>query len=285
MVRISIIIVTYNSKKYIDNCLKSLYEYNDIGDELEVIIVDNSPKDINNEMFSYIKETYKYPIKLIHNEKNGGYGQGNNIGIEAASGDIIAIMNPDIIHTESLFKQVISEFKNNNKLGMLGYKQLGGKEISFYIRQEFQKPIVTTLLTKLYNKINYFSKDRMYLSGAYFFTLKNNFKKIDLFDENIFLYCEESDITQRFLKNNFDIKYDYNKSYIHDIDGRDDTSINTLLWLLDSTKYYCNKYGFSFENFSINYIKELSFKSKVLRLLGKNVDSIEKQIKYLKNYE
>jgi GT2 family glycosyltransferase len=182
MVRISIIIVTYNSKKYIDNCLKSLYEYNDIGDELEVIIVDNSPKDINNEMFSYIKETYKYPIKLIHNEKNGGYGQGNNIGIEAASGDIIAIMNPDIIHTESLFKQVISEFKNNNKLGMLGYKQLGGKEISFYIRQEFQKPIVTTLLTKLYNKINYFSKDRMYLSGAYFFTLKNNFKKIDLFD-------------------------------------------------------------------------------------------------------
>jgi hypothetical protein len=99
------------------------------------------------------------------------------------------------------------------------------------------------------------------------------------------LYCEESDITQRFLKNNFDIKYDYNKSYIHDIDGRDDTSINTLLWLLDSTKYYCNKYGFSFENFSINYIKELSFKSKVLRLLGKNVDSIEKQIKYLKNYE
>jgi len=285
MVKISIIIVTYNSKRYIDNCLNSLYKYNDIGDELEVIIVDNSPKDINEEMFSYIKNTYKQPIKLIHNEKNGGYGQGNNIGIETASGDIIAIMNPDIIHTESLFKQVISEFKKNNKLGMLGYKQLGGKEISFYIRQEFQKPIITSFLTKLFNKFNYFSKEKMYLSGAYFFTFKKSFKEIGFFDENIFLYCEESDVTQRFLMNNYDIKFDSKQSYIHDIDGRDDTSINTLRWLLDSTKYYCNKYGFSFDKFSKNSIKELSFKKKVLRLLGKNVDSIQKQIEYLKNYE
>lgn len=283
-VLISLIIVTYNSKIYIDNCLSSLYKYNDIGDELEVIIIDNSSVDICNEMFSYIREHYPQNIKLIHNQKNGGYGQGNNVGVEIATGEILAIMNPDIIHTESLFKQVLSEFKQNS-LGMLGFKQLGGKEISFYIRQEFQKAFITSRLIKFYNKINYFSKSKMYLSGAYFFTPKAVFEKIGKFDENFFLYCEESDITQRFLRNGFDIKFNASKSYIHDIDGRDDTSTQTLHWLLDSTKYYCQKFSFNFPKFLESSKKELLFKKRIMKLLKRDTVGIDNQIKYLDQYE
>lgn len=285
MVRISIIIVTYNSQKYIDNCLRSLYNFNDIGDELEVIIVDNSSFEICDSMFSYIKANFKQDIKLIHNEKNGGYGQGNNIGVEIAKGEIIAIMNPDIIHTESLFIKVLSLFTNNQKLGMLGFKQLGGKELSFYIRQEFQKPIITSFLIKMYNKFNWFTAGKMYLSGAYFFTSKDVFRRIGLFDENIFLYCEESDVTQRLNRYNFEIKFEASKSYIHDIDGRDDTSLQTLYWLLASTKYYCEKYSFSFSKFQANCRKELLFKKRIFKIIGRDFKAVEKQINYLDEYK
>lgn len=284
MVKVSIIIVTYNSKKYIDNCLNSLLKFNDIGDNLEIIIVDNSSQEVCKELFSYVRENFNPRIKLVHNERNGGYGQGNNIGIGIASGEIIGIMNPDIIHTDSLFKDVIFQFEMEKQLGMLGFKQMGGKEISFYIRQEFQRPFLNSILTKTYNKLNIFYPEKMYMSGAYFFSTKSVFEKIGFFDENLFLYCEESDLTLRLMKHDYKIKFDHRKSYIHDIDDRNDPSIQTLDRLLESTKYYCEKFGFSFKKFKSNYSRELFLKSKLLKIFGKKVDYIEKQIKYINEY-
>ena len=101
--RVSVIIVTYNSEKHIYDCLSSIYRYNDIGDLLEVIIVDNNScnKDL---MFESINRLYPQ-TKLIDNPKNGGYGQGNNMGVKNSLGDIILIMNPDVRMVEPLFKK------------------------------------------------------------------------------------------------------------------------------------------------------------------------------------
>ena len=96
--RVSVIIVTYNSEKHIYDCLSSIYRYNDIGDLLEVIIVDNNScnKDL---MFESINRLYPQ-TKLIDNPKNGGYGQGNNMGVKNSLGDIILIMNPKLFFTD-----------------------------------------------------------------------------------------------------------------------------------------------------------------------------------------
>ena len=108
----------------------------------------------------------------------------------------------------------------------------------------------------------------MYLSGAYFFTKKDAFDKIGNFDENIFLYCEEPDITNRFLNAGFSIKYDSSKSYRHEIDGRKDMSSSGFKYLLDSTIYYLEKYSFSTYNFLFKYRIELYFKKIVSKFLS-----------------
>ena len=77
MKKLSLIILTYNSEKDIYDCLSSVYQYNDIGDALEIIVVDN-----NSEHYARMQDKLStlYPkVNIISNSTNGGYGQGNNI--------------------------------------------------------------------------------------------------------------------------------------------------------------------------------------------------------------
>ena len=78
MKRLSIIIVTYHSEKDIYDCIDSVRSFTDIPcEELEVIVVDNSPQC--EPMFTKLRELYVNDIILIHNTHNGGYGQGSVI--------------------------------------------------------------------------------------------------------------------------------------------------------------------------------------------------------------
>lgn len=268
MKQLSIIIVTYNSNNYIKNCLDSIFQYNDIDQELEVIMVDNSVEAVSLEMETIINDSYLNKVKFIKNDKNRGYGYGNNIGINTAVGKYIAIMNPDITMTEPLFYDTIQQFEKDKNLGILGYKQYGAFNLSFFFKQEYYIPILTAALTKICNRANWFIEKQMYLSGAYFFTKKESFDKIGNFDENIFLYCEESDITNRFLNAGYAIKYDCSKSYRHEIDGRKEMSNSGFKYLLDSSVYYLKKFSFSQCQFLAKLEIELKFKKIVYKIVG-----------------
>ncbi len=95
MKKISTVIVTYNSEAHIYDCLDSLFKYNDIGDDLEVIVVDNCSQKFT-DMKDRIENKYAKSVTVISNLCNGGYGQGNNVGIKASHAPIIMIMNPDV---------------------------------------------------------------------------------------------------------------------------------------------------------------------------------------------
>ena len=111
MKRLSIVIVTYKSEEDIYDCLQSIWQYNDIPNEdLEVIVVDNSPE--SEMMFSKLRELYKNDIVLIHNTHNGGYGQGNNVGIKQAKAPTIMIMNPDVRLCQPIFRTALEAFAN-----------------------------------------------------------------------------------------------------------------------------------------------------------------------------
>lgn len=283
MKSLSIIIVTYNSKDYIKKCLDSVFFYNDIGDSLEIIIVDNSSEIISLEMKEYLQREYKNLIIFLRSKKNGGYGYGNNLGIQIAKGKYIAIMNPDITITEPYFQDVIDQFENNDNLGMLGYKQIGGYDTSYYLRQEFYFPFFNTIVTKICNRFNWFNQKYMYLSGANFFTKKELFQKMGGFDEAIFLYFEESDITKRFLQIGKEIRFDKSKKYRHEIDERQEMSGIGYKFYIESCIYYLNKYSFS----SQKYFRKLKFELKLKKLFYKfnkntnNLEAIENQLKQL----
>ena len=287
MKKISIIIVTYNSQLYIKKCLDSIFENNDVGESLEVIVVDNSTEEIASQLLEIIQEYYPNRVKFIKNDRNGGYGQGNNLGIQHASGKYIAIMNPDITMTESLFNYTIEHLERNSETGIIGYKQRGGLDLSFYFRQEFYLPILTTLLTKVCNKMGWFNQKYMFVSGAFFFTTKKYFEEIGNFDESIFLYCEESDVTNRFLKSGFSIQYDGSKSYIHEIDGREKMSPAGFKYLVDSVLYYLDKFSYCKERYISKMIIDLKFKKLVYCVLcdSKNIVIVEEQLKQIYAYK
>lgn len=107
MKRLSIIIVTYNSERDIYDCLESIRRHTDIApEELEIIIVDNNSRQAD-AMFSEIRHRFGPDIILLRNPRNGGYGQGNNLGIRQASSPVVLIMNPDVRLMEPLFQTVL----------------------------------------------------------------------------------------------------------------------------------------------------------------------------------
>ncbi len=89
MVKISIVIVSFNVEEYIKKCIDSILLQQD--EAVEIIVADNNSKDGTVE---FIKS--KYPsIKLICNSSNAGFSAANNMGIEEASGDLLFLLNPD----------------------------------------------------------------------------------------------------------------------------------------------------------------------------------------------
>ena len=285
--KLSIIIVTYNSQHYIKKCLDSIFKYNDVGPSLEVIVVDNSPKEPAAQLSALIQEYYPNQVKFIKNDKNGGYGQGNNLGIKQALGEYIAIMNPDITLTESLFQDAIQRLEGDSTIGIIGYKQIGGLDLAFYFRPEFYLPILTVLLTKVCNTLGVFNQKFMFLSGAFFFTKKASFEKAGNFDERLFLYCEESDVTNRFLKSGFSMHYNGSKSYLHEMDSREKMSPAGFKYFLDSVLYYLGKFSFSKERYLSKLLFDLQFKKLLysLRSDSKNKAIVEEHLKQIYAYK
>ncbi len=241
--KISIIIVTYNSDKHIYDCLESVYKYNDICESLEVIVVDNMSQR-GDEMFASIRNIYGDKVKLIQNTQNGGYGQGNNIGVRNSSGEIILIMNPDVRLIQHIFKNAISHFQHL-KVVMLGMVQMLSPEkrgLSFMAR--FGKfPVWEVFETYLFNKVLIYRYKRMYFSGACFFIRKADFEDIGMFNENIFLYGEENYLHDRLLTLKPEKRFVFDKKmkYVHLVDSRMPT-VHSVMQTLDSLiEFYVQK--------------------------------------------
>jgi len=287
MKKISVIIVTYNSTDLIIDCINSIYKYNDIGSEnIEVIVVDNSHEVESRKMFSLLKQTYGNKLSLIKNQKNLGYGYGNNIGIEHSTGDIICIMNPDVRLSEPIFQKTLNKFENDGSLGLIGFKQKGGNNLSFYIKPEYHLSLFNSMAVKIFNKLNYFNSKFFFLSGALFFMDKCKFLDIKKFDNRIFLYSEESDISNRLINKGYTINYISKHKYIHLVNKRSLINSTTRHIMLQSAIYYLLKYKKNPNIFIKKKYIELIFKLFISKLLFKRDLSLnfKQSLAVLKQY-
>ena len=111
MKRVSLIIVTHNSEKDIFDCVDSVKQYADVPQgEMELVIVDNNSHN-PEPMFQRIEEIWGDGVIFIKNTRNEGYGQGNNMGIQASTAPVILIMNPDVKETFYKRARIIKEIK------------------------------------------------------------------------------------------------------------------------------------------------------------------------------
>jgi len=259
---VTVVIVTYNSSSEIVQCLKSLYNNNDVKDCLEVIVVDNNSNDFEITQ-SYIKADFPQ-VKILRNQSNGGYGQGNNMGIKEAKHPVILIMNPDVRLFKPIFRAGMNEFARDSNLALLGmqqYNEPGKKGASFLVKEP---TLLNLILHKLCLPLCIYLPRVFFISGACFFIRKTDFERIGCFDENIFLYGEETDINERLLADNKKISFDRKLGYIHPMEGRGDALI-TLQRGLSSALYICKKNNKSTKRLKriyYNYYKMLLARSE-----------------------
>ena len=241
---ISVIIVSYNNLNILIDCIESIKKYNDIGSELEIIIVENSP---SHEIYNHIKNDYGNDIKVIKNI-NKGFGQGNNVGARAAKGEYLLFLNPDTILVEPIFKFAINRFRCNDKLALFGLKLIDKNfksNMSYYFIDKHN--FIHGQIIKIFNRLNIFLKNCMYISGANIFVRKEIFFQAGMFDENMFMYYEEPDLIKRIKSNGGKIAFYKTKKIIH-LEGKTTVSNeSTLRRRLESAKYYSSKYNLDFK--------------------------------------
>lgn len=215
MKKISVIIVTYNSQNHIYDCLNSVFSYNDIGDDLEVIVVDNCSCDVDL-MEKRICHLYGDKVKVIRNSSNGGYGQGNNVGIRSCHAPIVMIMNPDVRMVMPVFKKAIEQFSLCERVAVLGMKQRipgeRGRSFGWSYRAPF---LMGEFLYPVCHIFDFYLQRYMYFQGSCFFVKKKAFERIGMFDENIFMYSEEDDIHWRFQKYGYLYRFVRTLEYQH----------------------------------------------------------------------
>ena len=231
---VSIIVLNYNAGKLLLNCIESVKK--STYKNLEIIVVDNISTDKSQEI---CKE--KYPdIKLIQNNENFGYCEGNNIGIREAKGDYIIILNPDTIVESNWIEELISAY---NKFGEGLYQP---KILSLD---------KTEILQSTGNMLHIFGfgfardkgkNDNLvktdiekigYASGTCLFTSKEVLDKIGLLDSFLFLYHDDLDLGWRAAQMGIGSFYVPNSIIYHAESYALKWSAKKFYWLERNRKY------------------------------------------------
>lgn len=223
--QLSVIILNYNVRYFLEQCVLSVQKALENIDG-EIIVIDNNSSDDSCAM---MKELFPN-IKLIENKENLGFPKGNNIGVAQAKGEYICILNPDTVVAEDTFEKILNFVTlsavevPNSEIGIIGCKLIDGTG-NFLPESKRGIPTPWVAFTKifgLYKISNVFGKYYAQhltenhsgkveiLVGAFMVMKRELYNEIGGFDENCFMYSDDIDLSYMALKKG---KYNY---YLHE---------------------------------------------------------------------
>lgn len=248
-ISLSIIIVNYNTKKFIEGCLTSIYKYPP-SCEFEIVVVDNNSQDGSYELISQVFKD----VRLIKNNRNVGFSRANNQAVSIAKGKYLLLLNSDTEVVENSLSYLMHYAESNQNCSAIGPQLLNGDgsfQRSFF---NFPTPLKTVLhmigitpylyllkksslirLAFRNNKpaflmdIDDFSHHRKvdYLILAAFLIRRDSYNLIGGLDEHLFFYNEDSDIGYKLRKLKMEIRYIPEAKIIH-YGGSSSTSRNII---------------------------------------------------------
>lgn len=197
---LSIIIVNYRSKDYLEGCLDSIDKYisnSPLKNKFEVILVNNEKNNL------VLNKSFSFPIKIINQNKNNGFGSANNAGSALASGKFLFFLNPDTKIIDFGFLNMFEHAKSDDSIGAVSPKIIldnenrpqpwtSGRKTTLWnivFRNTFAKP---------WNKSNIIPVD--WASGTALLVRKADFETIGGFDDGFFMYFEDQDLCLRLKK-------------------------------------------------------------------------------------
>lgn len=225
--QLSIIIVSYNVKYFLEQCLASVKNAID-GLHAEVYVVDNNS---NDETVEYLQPKYPF-VKFIQTGSNPGFAKANNLALRSCTGEYVLFLNPDTLITEDILKECLSFFSAHNDAGALGVHMLDGSgKFLPESKRAFPSPSVSFCkltglaavfpTSSIFNKyaLGHLNKNEVHevdvLSGAFLMAKRHLLQQINGFDENFFMYGEDIDLSYRLQKTGFKNYYLGNLQIVH----------------------------------------------------------------------
>lgn len=209
----SLIIVAYNAQAYLERCLSAVFEMSGIS--CEVILVDNASSDGSAELVAQ-----KFPqVRLIQNENNLGFGGGNNLGAQSATGNYLVFLNPDTIVKPGWLVFLIEALEDDSRAGLATSKILllnDPERINTCGNSIHLTGL--TLCRGLRRPKNTFNQRESVaaVSGAAFAIRRELFERLGGFDEDFFLYMEDTDLSWRARLAGWDCLYVPESIVLHD---------------------------------------------------------------------
>ncbi|NNF01205.1 MAG: glycosyltransferase [Bacteroidia bacterium] len=225
--KLSVIIVNYNVKYFLEQCLHSVMQARG-SMEMECIVVDNNSVDGSCEMVED-----KFPqVRLISNKENSGFSKANNQGIKISKSEYVLLLNPDTVVEEDTFSKVISFMDEHQDAGALGVHMIDGKG-NFLPESKRGLPTPAVAFYKVFGLSALFPKSRIFgkyhlgflnkneihevdiLSGAFMLLRRKALDKTGLLDETYFMYGEDIDLSYRIQKSGYKNYYFPKARIIH----------------------------------------------------------------------
>jgi len=225
--QLSIIIVNYNVKHFLEQCLCSVQKATS-GINAEVIVIDNSSTDGS---VSFLQPRFPAVFFLSNNE-NAGFSRACNQGLAISKGKYVLFLNPDTLVPENCFSKCISFLDLHVEAGALGVRMLDGSG-KFLKESKRAFPAPFTSLYKLFGLAKIFPRSPVFakyhleyldekenhevdvLAGAFLMVKREVLMKTGSFDETFFMYGEDIDLSYRIQKAGYKNYYFAESSIIH----------------------------------------------------------------------
>lgn len=225
--KLSIIIVNYNVRYFLEQCLHSVRRAVQ-GLDAEIFVADNASTDGSTEM---VHESFP-EVQLISNTANLGFSKANNQAIRKSKGDYVLLLNPDTVVEEDTFRKVCAFMDSHPDAGGLGVYMIDGKgnflpeskrglptpAVAFYKISGLSALFPQSKTFGKYH-LGYLDKDQTHevevLSGAFMLMRRTALDKVGLLDEDYFMYGEDIDLSYRILKGGYKNYYYPGTRIIH----------------------------------------------------------------------
>ena len=201
--KISIVIVSYNVRYYIVQCIESVRRAI-AGLDAEIIVVDNHSKD---DTVAFLRENFP-DVRLMASQSNLGFSRGNNMAIREAQGEYILLLNPDTVVGERVLQEAVSFMDAHPEAGGAGVQMLNvDGTCALESRRALPTPWVSFM--KMLGKTERYYMSHLswdspqqieIISGAFCLLRRKALDQTGLLDETFFMYGEDIDMSYRLLK-------------------------------------------------------------------------------------
>lgn len=280
---VSVIIVSYNVRYYLEQCLLSVIQASE-GLDVEILVPDNDSPD---DSVGYLEPLFP-SVRFIRTGGNLGFSKANNLALKQSVGRYVLFLNPDTIISGSMLRDCVDFMDSHPKAGGAGVMMLNA-DGSFALESRRSVPTPFVSFCKMSGLGTLFPKSRLFgryymdyldrerasrievISGAAMFVRHETLDQTGGFDEDFFMYGEDVDLSYRILKAGWENWYIPTRMLHYKGESTNKTSYRYAQVFYDAMLIFFRKHFSNLSGFFAAVVKSVIFVKKISTYLANNV--------------